>query len=113
MTSGDLSDRLTIQTPTTTADAQGGRATTWATLTTVWGHVKPAGQAEMLGLREFIVAIGGYEITIRMREDVTVVMRLLWTPRWPSGCAEKTLQIHGVQPTQDRAWLVLRCAEVN
>lgn len=108
MNAGDLRDRVTIQQKSTTADGQGGRAVTWATLATVSATVKPVQMSERLQA----AAIGSsltYTVTIRYRPDVTPAMRLTWTPYRSS--TTKTLEIHGVQP-QNRDGLVLECSEV-
>lgn len=106
---GDLKERVEIQQPSTTADGQGGRSTTWATLATVWAAV------QMMSAREAIeaAAIGAqqaYQLVIRNRGDVTPAMRIVWTPFGNS--TSKTLEIHGVQPHADRAYLQLTCSEV-
>lgn len=108
MTAGDLRDRVTIQQDTLTADSQGGRSAVSSTLATVWAAVVPMGASEAMELREFVGHTSAYTVTLRYRADVTPQMRLLWTPYLGT---PKTLQIHGVQMSADRTWLVLRCAE--
>lgn len=111
MYDGDLRDRVTIQTPTLAADAQGGRTTTWATLATVWALVAGAGaNAEPLAAAA-VTASAQYTVTLRYRYDVTAMMRLSWTP-YRYGSA-KTLQVHSVMPSHDRAWVKLECSEVQ
>ena len=41
MDAGRLNHRVTIQTPTTSADAAGGVTQTWATFATVWARIEP------------------------------------------------------------------------
>lgn len=108
---GALTERLTIQQKTTTADGQGGRAVTaWPTFATVWGRVEPLRMHERIQAAA-IGATLAYRVTVRYRGDLTPAMRIEWTPYGYS--TAKTLQIHGVQPLDGgRAGLVLECSEV-
>ena len=106
---GDLRERVVIQQNTTTTDTQGGRASAWGTLATVWAAVVPMRASEALVLREAMGSQGAYDVTMRYRTDVTPKMRLSWTPY--NGSA-KTLEIHGVQPSPDASMLMLSCAEL-
>lgn len=107
---GRLTERVTIERNTPANDTQGGRASSWATLATVWGAVTPMRASEALELREFVGSTGVYDVVIRYRGDVTPSHRLSWTPyHAPSA---KRLEIHGVQPMPDRQYLHLTCAEV-
>lgn len=108
---GELRERVTVQQPTTTTDAQKGRATTWGTLAaSLPAKVVP------LSARERIqsAALGAqqvYTVLIRYRADVTTKMRLSWTPY--KATAAKTLQIHGAQPHEGRrVFLNMSCSEV-
>lgn len=105
----DLTDRFTVQQKTATADSQGGRATVWTTLTTVWGAYRPLRTGERLRAS----AIGAEttaQVVIRYRRDVTPEMRLQWTPY--KATTPKTLEIHGVTPVDGgREWLALDVAE--
>jgi SPP1 family predicted phage head-tail adaptor len=110
LTAGNLTDRVTIQQKSTTADGQGGRSTTWGTLATVWAQVMPLRMGEKLQA----AAVGstlGYRVTVRYRADITPAMRIRWTPF--KAASAKTLEIHGVQPFDGgRRLLTLDCAEV-
>lgn len=107
---GAMRERVTIQEKTTTADGQGGRATSWGTLATVWAAVVPLTMGEKLQA----AAIGStlaYRVSCRYRADVTPSMRLRWTPFLSE--TTKTLEIHGVTATDGgRQWMYMDCAEV-
>jgi SPP1 family predicted phage head-tail adaptor len=106
---GTLTDRVVIQQNTTTADSQGGRASSWGTLATVWAAVRPAGAAEQLQVGA-VQSVVSYAVTIRYRADVTPAMRLSWTPY---GGSAKTLQVLGVYPVDGgRTFLQLTCGGV-
>ena len=77
MRSGELRERVTIQRKAAMQDDFGAEVPTWAAVATVWAKV------EMLSGREFIAqgraeAAVTHKITIRLREDVTPDMRLVW-----------------------------------
>lgn len=106
---GDLRERVVIQQNTTTPDSQGGRASSWGTLATVWAHVRPASASEQLQAQAVQSAVG-YAVTVRYRADITPAMRVSWTPY---GGSAKTLQILGVYPVDGgRAFSLLTCGEV-
>jgi SPP1 family predicted phage head-tail adaptor len=110
MVTGDLRERVTLQSATSTADDYGGRAKTWSTWATVQAAVRPLGAREQLAAAA-IGSHGAYELEIYTRAGVTPGMRALWTPFRAS--AAKTLEIHGVQPhPTNRDRLVLACGEV-
>ncbi|MGB4107769.1 MAG: phage head closure protein [Alphaproteobacteria bacterium] len=77
---GDLSERITFQSPTRTADGAGGHTQSWgniSTTPTVWARVTPlsgslALQAMQLDMKKT------YEIAIRSRSDLDTKMRILW-----------------------------------
>ena len=74
----------------------------------VWAAVVAANATESLELREAIGSTAVYTVTTYYRADVTPKMRLSWTPYKGSA---KTLEIRGVQPTPDRAFLTMTCSE--
>lgn len=93
-------------------DAQGGHVDTWRELATVWGELVPLRSSERLQLAA-IQRETAYRFRLRTRTDLSATQRVLWTPRWPPGAAQKTLQIHGVLPMDDgREWTVIDCGEV-
>ena len=81
-------------------DAQGSRKDVWRDLATVWAEMIPLKAWE----RQQADAVRGdrtARFAIWVRSDVTSKMRLLWTPAWPSGAAQQTLEITGVLPDGD------------
>jgi hypothetical protein len=41
-------------------------------------------------------------------------MRALWTPQWPAGGPQHTLEIHGIVPDGDgRVYQILECGEID
>lgn len=112
MTAGALAESLTIYKPETTADAQGGRSTDWTAVATVRAALQPPSADEILQTGA-VSAQTDYRFLVRLRGDVTPAMRAAWTPTWPPQQAARTLEIHGVEPQADRAWMVLRCGAVS
>lgn len=110
---GNLTERVTIQQNTTTADTHGGRSSSWGTLATVWAHVQGLSGSEVL--RAEAVAAGmRYVVTIYARNDVTAKMRLAWTPSHDSDNAQRTLEI--LAPPRfvgDRLFMELDCGELS
>lgn len=103
-----LSERLTIQSATETADSQGGATVAWGTLATVWGELVPQSAGERLQ-GQAMGATMAYRFRVRLRADVAPAMRVSWTPRWPPGQSAQTLEIHGVTIEPNRAFMVLDC----
>lgn len=107
---GELRERVTIQTPTATTDAYLGQSQAWATLATVWAKVAPAKPSERIEAHA-VGSFGAYDIEIQYRTDVTPTQRLSWTPYRGSA---KTLQIHGVSLKDGRPdRLLLQCGAVE
>jgi len=103
---GELTERVVIQTSTTSPDAYGGRSDSWGTLATVWANVRPlSGQEALVAAGVKPEALTRYEVTIRYRSDVTPLMRLSWGSR--------TLWIESVTEAgrQMQEWTVLQCAD--
>lgn len=109
-TIGQLSERVTIQQPTASANSQSAAGPlSWSTLATVWALVRAAAGGERLNVGG-TVAVHPYEVIVRYRADVTPQMRLSWTPF--RAAAAKTLQILAVHPLDGRReFLMLTCAE--
>lgn len=106
---GELRERVTIQTRTATTDTQGGRSVAWSTLATVWAKVTPAMPAEQIAAQT-IGSFGAYIVEMQYRTDVTALMRLSWTPYLGSAT---TLEIHGVAQNAGRPdRLLLTCGVV-
>lgn len=97
----------TLATPATGAitvtyfsDAAGGKKVGWTTFVTVWGELIPVKAWEHLQ----VAALQGqldYRFRIHARGDITNQMRILWTPQWPGGQRQHTLEISGVLPEGD------------
>ncbi len=79
-----ISERIVVQVPVSTADAAGGQEIAWQDLVSMWAEVRPASATE--GNR-----IGGtttrrfLKIFIRERSDIALPIRVLW--------AGKTLRV--------------------
>lgn len=108
MSAGRLSERLVIRTVTDATDAIGGKSETEATDATVWAEMIPVRADERLQAQA-VGAQADYRFRTRCRADITAKLRARWTPRWPPGAATLHLEIHGVQPDTDPAFMVLTC----
>jgi SPP1 family predicted phage head-tail adaptor len=106
---GRLRERVTLQQATTTTDAQGGSATTWATLDTVWASIEPVSGREQIQAGAMGSQVG-YRVGLRYRGDLSASHRLAWTPFWAS--TVKTLEITSVSPSPDHRSVELLCVEV-
>lgn len=106
MSAGRLSERLVIQSATTTTDAIGGKSDAWATLATVWAEPIPIRSDERFQSQAIGVQ-SDYRFRIRVRSDVTAKQRILWTPRWLGSAL--TLEIHGALREPGRRFMVLDC----
>jgi len=105
-----LSERIVIQTLSTSVDNQGGRSSSYATLATVWATVRPLTAREALAAKA-AASLVEYEVTTRYRSDVTPKMRITWTPSWSSGTASRTLEIHGLRVDRASQTMALDCGE--
>ena len=77
---GNLDQRITLQSCTTTVDDAGGRTKTWAnfaTVPTVWARVQNAAGSE-INDADGIAAVQKAVFTIRNRTDVTEKDRIVW-----------------------------------
>lgn len=80
---GQLSNRITIQTPTTTQDAAGQPIRSWATLAgpvVLPAKVESVTGGETIRGRQ-VSAVAQVMFTIRYRSDITTQMRVLWDGR--------------------------------
>lgn len=105
---GQLNDRVTLQSSTTTDDGQGGAALTWANLATaptVWAAVRMVSGGDQADGAQ-TVSRRRYEVTIRRRDDVTSVMRVI---RGASTLA--ILSVNDDREEPDR--IILLCEEVT
>lgn len=111
MRSGTLRERVTIQSFTAVQDAHGEPIKTWSNLATnptVWANVGSRASGErFISGGEQVQASVSHTVRIRYREDVTVLMRLIWR-------TNRTLQIENViDPDGRKSDLVLMCSEVQ
>ena len=75
---GRLRTPVTIQNRTISRDALGQAIESWATVATVRGDVRPTGgQERMVGGGDVPLATVTHRITMRYRDDVTPLSRLL------------------------------------
>ena len=110
---GPLTERITVQTATSTTDAQGGRAKTWSTLATMWAEFVSRPTSERLQANQALGAEVAAQFRIRRRTDVTVQMRVVWSPTFPPSAPARTLEVRSVVPIDDgRTWMLLDCTEV-
>jgi head-tail adaptor len=100
-------------TSTYVSNAQGQVASGWNDFATIF--------AEQLAVRAYeklqVQALQGqldYRFRTHARGDLTTEMRARWTPTWPPGSGEHTLEIHGVVPDGDgRQYMFLEMGEVR
>lgn len=108
---GLLREWITIQTPTATTDTLGGQAVTWATLAMVPAEYVPLRVSERLQAAA-LQTEAAIRFRVRARADLRTTMRVLWTPTWPPGLAQKTMEISGITPVGDgRVWFWIDCLE--
>jgi len=72
---GQLRDRIAIQTLDTTRDAMGGQPTSYTTVATVWGGIRPLNGRETFSAQAADADVT-HEITIRRYEGLTPKHRL-------------------------------------
>jgi SPP1 family predicted phage head-tail adaptor len=111
MRAGTLRERVTIQSFTVAQDAAGEPIKTWgnlATNPTVWANVGSRSSGErFISGGEQVQATVSHTVRLRYRDDVTVLMRLIWR-------TTRTLQIENViDPDGRKSDLILMCSEVQ
>lgn len=105
MRAGLLRQRVVIQRETVTKDALGGDVQTWSTLTTVWAEVRPLSGREAIEAGR-ISSTANVWITVRYRDDITPLMRVIWRGR--------TFEINQIENQgAGDVVLVLWCSEVQ
>jgi SPP1 family predicted phage head-tail adaptor len=108
MDPGRMRDRVTIETPSTTADAGGDRVTTWAQLATpatVAAAVEPLSGREFTYAKSFAATVS-HRVTIRYRADVTARCRL-------TTARGEVLAVNAaIDPERRRRWLECYCTQV-
>lgn len=115
MTVNELRDRVTVQARAEGRDDEGGRTASWSTFAAnlaaaVVGAAPGVEQLPAAGAA--VRAIAKYLVTLRYRADLSVAMRLQWTPYRTT--TAKTLEIHTVRDLDGRRrFTVLDCSEVQ
>lgn len=80
MRAGKLRRRVAVQRATRGVDATGAPTETWTTWYTTWADVKSEGQSLRLADRQ-LLAQGGWLITMRYRDGVSTLNRLVYDGR--------------------------------
>jgi len=95
------------------SNAQGGIGNDyWRELTTICAELIPIRSSERLQMAA-IQSDTLYRFRVRSRNDLALTMRCQWTPSWPAGSAQQTLQIAGVLPDGDgRTYQLVDVAKV-
>lgn len=99
---GELTERITIESPTTGQNELGETTLTWATYATVWAKVEPLSGREAERYAE-VVGLSGHKVTIRALSGLTTSMRVLYRSR--------TLEIGAINEYERRWHLELVCTE--
>ncbi|HRJ40835.1 MAG TPA: phage head closure protein [Caldilineaceae bacterium] len=106
MRTGELNERIVIQSKSVARNSVGEEIPTWSTLTTVWAKVRMASATERFQPdSDQVQATGFWDVTLRYRSDITPLMRLQWRG--------KTLNIAQVDPQRAIGRTVLRCEAVT
>ena len=78
--SGELDQRIVLQSPTTANDAKWGPQAGYSDLATVWGSVTAVSATER-PVQDGVQGTASYRIVIRYRADVTSRNRIKWRGR--------------------------------
>lgn len=99
---GELTERITIEQPTTTQNGVGETVLAWSTFATVWAKVQSLSGREAERYGE-IVGFSGHKATIRALTGVSTSMRVIYRNR--------TLEVGAINEF-DRVWYMeLICTE--
>ena len=99
---GELTERITIETPTKAQNSLGEATLTWSTFATVWAKVQSLAGREAERYAE-IVGFSGHKVTIRALSGLTSSMRVIYRNR--------TLEIGAIQEYERVWYLELICTE--
>ncbi len=99
---GNLRERVTIQTATSTKGALGGLSTSWVDAATVWARVEQKAAAERTEQAQ-VRDIKMFKVTVRRRPISATENRLVWQGR--------RLAIVGVIDDEAREVTILTCEE--
>ncbi len=98
-----LTQRVTLQQPVYTANASGGRTTTWSTVTDLWANVtaKPLNVAVVAEQKQ---VANRYTVTVRNIVTIEESMRFLWQGR--------SLRVVGLPPvTAESLYREIDCTD--
>ena len=112
---------MTVTYTSNATGGQGANGAVWRNLTDASGRDVSSVSAEAIPLSAMetlqiqqVTTDVRYRFKVRVRPDVVETMRILWTPRWPIGMAQKTLTILGIKPFEDgRIDQLLEAAELT
>lgn len=76
-TPGEMNERVTFKSLTTTADGYGGRVTAWIDVDTVWAHVRPLSGKEFESY-DGVQAEGLNLFVTRYRDDIVESNKITW-----------------------------------
>lgn len=102
MRAGELRQRVTLQSPTTTQDEFGSPVVTWGDVATVWARVTTTAGDETIGQGRASASLT-HEVTMRSRADVKPTWRAMWGTR--------VLEIGSVVADNVGREMVLNCTE--
>lgn len=103
-TAGDLSERVTIEAPTSTRTASGAPVLSWGVVATVYADVHGVSGREIVQSMQ-VDGLVTHRVKIRFREDVDSQCRILWRG--------KVLEVVAAVPRFQRAFLEITAREVE
>ena len=80
MQAGQMRNRITIQSRSTTRDSHGGQSETWTDVATVWANIRPLSSRELIAAQA-VQAATSHMITIRYRPGIVAAMRAVYNSR--------------------------------
>lgn len=104
LSAGDLTEIVSIEAETVTADGYGGRARTWAQLTRAWAKIAPMAAREGIddGAERHVAT---YRVTLHRNPAITAGMRVAW--------GDMILEIVEAPPVPAHQLLMVLVAESN
>jgi SPP1 family predicted phage head-tail adaptor len=107
LNAGDLTERVTIETPTQTRNIEGEVVTSWSTFAEVWANVSalPSRSVEKYFDVLGAVALMAYAVKIRAVPGITTAMRVIYRGR--------TLEIGSINEYERVWYLELVCVETK
>ena len=97
---GELTERITLQRLTASADNQGGYASAWAELAKLWAKVQVITGNEAAAADQ-LAPSSQYQVTIIYRSDITERDRIIWRGR--------ELNVKFIKDTGPSRFLTLMC----